>query len=160
MTTTQVVETSVNNSQIQNFVHTDDHTRPTYDLLHRKRVTAISNIWSAAEEKQILLHRTRKSGFAIFFDKLIIWAPNTNLDRKINLKRKRDTENTGYFLAKANRFALVARWNHCNYARQTQLPQNEAPKQIASSLDRSGRKSSREPFIPAVGVLFKPYSYK
>ena len=100
MTTTQVVETSVNNSQIQDYVHTDDHTRPTYDLLHRKRVTAISNIWSAAEEKQILLHRTRNSGFAIFFDKLIIWAPNTNLDRKINLKRKRDTENTGFFWTK------------------------------------------------------------
>ena len=36
MTTTQVVETSVtanNNSPIQDYVHPDNHTQPTYDWL-------------------------------------------------------------------------------------------------------------------------------
>ena len=34
MTTTQVVETSVtvNNSPIQDYVHPDDHTQPTYEM--------------------------------------------------------------------------------------------------------------------------------
>ena len=35
MTTAQVVETSVtvnNNSAIQNYVHPDDHTQPTYEM--------------------------------------------------------------------------------------------------------------------------------
>ena len=35
MTTTQVVETSVtvnNNSPIQDYVHTDDQTQPTYEM--------------------------------------------------------------------------------------------------------------------------------
>ena len=36
MTTTQVVEMSVtvNNSPIQNYVHLDDQTRPTYDIVN------------------------------------------------------------------------------------------------------------------------------
>ena len=35
MTTTQVVETSVtvNNSPIQDYVHPDDHTQPTYKMI-------------------------------------------------------------------------------------------------------------------------------
>ena len=36
MTTTQVVETSVtvnNNSPIQDYVHPDDHTQPTYEMI-------------------------------------------------------------------------------------------------------------------------------
>ena len=37
MTTTQVVETSVtvnNNSPIQDYVHPDDQTQPTYEMTH------------------------------------------------------------------------------------------------------------------------------
>ena len=38
MTTAQVVETSVtvnNNSPIQDYVHTDDQTQPTFEIIYR-----------------------------------------------------------------------------------------------------------------------------
>ena len=70
------------------------------------------NVWSAPEEKQILLicseleiagtsrwnhstdrcrifHGGFRISFPIFFDQLITWEPNTNLDRRNSLKWKR-----------------------------------------------------------------------
>ena len=70
------------------------------------------NVWSASEEKQILLicselkiagtsrwnhstdccrifRRGFRISFLIFFDQLITWEPNTNLDRRDSLKWKR-----------------------------------------------------------------------
>ena len=54
--------------------------------------------------------------------------PNTNLDRNINLKRKRSQS-----------FRIFARSSHCRKLR-------EALKQTTSSLDGTGRELSREPF--------------
>ena len=59
----------------------------------------------------------------VFFDILILWEPNTNLNWNINLKRKTVVV---FFLARSS---------HCNNAMQTKLPQNEAPKQIKSPFD-------------------------
>ena len=80
--------------------------------------------------------RSFRTSFAIFFDKLITWEPNTNLDRKrhCKMKKKKTVKNT----------AFLAPSSHCcNNEFQTQLPQNEEPKQTTSSLERSGRELSR-----------------
>ena len=123
------------------------------------------NVWSAPEEKQILLicseleitgtsrwnhstdrcrifHRGFHISFPIFFDQLITLEPNANLDRRDNLKWKRQWKKQRFLRAKAGRCCEM----------QMQLPQNKAPKQTTSSLDWSGRKLSREPFIRAVRV--------
>ena len=45
MTTAQVVETSVtvnNNSPIQDYVHADDQTQPTFDTLYRSGVSDLA----------------------------------------------------------------------------------------------------------------------
>ena len=47
MTTAQVVETSVtlnNNSPIQDYVHPDDHTQPTYAMTPGFKVLAIKHL--------------------------------------------------------------------------------------------------------------------
>ena len=47
MTTAQVVETSVtvsNNSSIQDYVHTDDHTQPTYSFRMHKVNQKMENV--------------------------------------------------------------------------------------------------------------------
>ena len=133
------------------------------------------NVWSAPEEKQVLLicsefeiagtsrwnHSTDRCrifhggfciSFPIFFDQLITWEPNTNLDWRDSLKWKRQwKKKTAFFTGQRQSFSFFARPSHC-CEMQTQLPQNEAPKQTTSSLDRSGRELSREPFIRAVLV--------
>ena len=46
MTTEEVVETSVtvnNNSSIQDYVHQDDHTQPTYKMTHRFKLFTLLN---------------------------------------------------------------------------------------------------------------------
>ena len=49
MTTAQVVETSVtvnNNSPIQDYVHPDDQTQPTFEMTHGfKPFTVLSVMW-------------------------------------------------------------------------------------------------------------------
>ena len=43
MTTAQVVETSVtvNNSPIQDYVHPDDHTQPTYEMTPQSQLKTL-----------------------------------------------------------------------------------------------------------------------
>ena len=134
------------------------------------------NVWSAPEEKQILLicseleiagtsqwnHSTDRRrifrrgfciSFPIFFDQLITWEPKNQSwpKRQFKLKWKRQWKKTAFFTGQSQSFSFFARPSHC-CEMQTQLPQNEAPKQTTSSLDRSGRELSREPFIRAVRV--------
>ena len=71
--------------------------------------------------------------------------------RQFKLKWKRQWKKTAFFTGQSQSFSFFARPSHC-CEMQTQLPQNEAPKQTTSSLDRSGRELSREPFIRAVRV--------
>ena len=88
------------------------------------------NVWSAPEEKQILLicreleiagtsrwnHSTDRCrifrrgfriSFPIFFDQLITWEPNTNLDRRDSLKWKRQWKKQRFLRAKASRLAFL-----------------------------------------------------
>ena len=71
--------------------------------------------------------------------------------RQFKLKWKRQWKKTAFFTGQSQSFSFFARPSHC-CKMQTQLPQNEAPNQTTSSLDRSGRELSREPFIRAVRV--------
>ena len=110
------------------------------------------NVWSASEEKQILLicselkiagtsrwnhstdccrifRRGFRISFLIFFDQLITWEPDTNLDRRDSLKWKTRRKETAFFTSQSQSFSFFARPSHC-CEMQTQLPQNEAPKQI------------------------------
>ena len=87
------------------------------------------NVWSAPEEKQILLicseleiagtsrwnHSTDRCrifrrgfriSFPIFFDQLITWEPNTNLDRRDSLKWK-TVKKQRFLRAKASRLAFL-----------------------------------------------------
>ena len=134
------------------------------------------NVRSAPEEKQILLicseleiagtsrwnHSTDRCrifrrgfriSFPIFFDQLITWEPNKQSwpKRQFKLKWKRQWKKTAFFTGQSQSFSFFARPSHC-CEMQTQLPQNEAPNQTTSSLDRAGRELSREPFIRAVRV--------
>ena len=88
------------------------------------------NVWSAPEEKQILLicseleiagtsrwnHSTDRCrifgggfriSFPIFFDQLITWEPNTNLDRRDSLKWKRQWKKQRFLRAKVTRLAVL-----------------------------------------------------
>ena len=88
------------------------------------------NVWSAPEEKQVLLicseleiaetsrwnHSTDRCrifhggfgiSFPIFFDQLITWEPNTNLDRRDSLKWKRQWKKQRFLRAKASRLAFL-----------------------------------------------------
>ena len=90
----------------------------------------IRNVWSAPEEKQILLicseleiagtsqwnHSTDRCrifcrgfriSFPIFFDQLVTWEPNTNLDRRDSLKWKRQWKKQRFLRAKVTRLALL-----------------------------------------------------
>ena len=90
----------------------------------------IRNVWSAPEEKQILLicseleiagtsrwnHSTDRCrifrrgfriSFPIFFDQLITWEPNTNLDRRDSLKWKRQWKKQRFLRAKVTRLAFL-----------------------------------------------------
>ena len=70
---------------------------------------------------------------------------------KRQFKMKKTVKKTAFFTGQSQSFSFFARPSHC-CEMQTQLPQNEVPKQTTSSLDRSGRELSREPFIRAVRV--------
>ena len=71
--------------------------------------------------------------------------------RKRQFKMKKTVKKTAFFTGQSHSFSFFACPSHsCEL--QTQLPQNEAPKQTTSSLDRSGHELSREPFIRAVRV--------
>ena len=88
------------------------------------------NVRSAPEEKQILLicseleiagtsrwnHSTDRCqifqggfriSFPIFFDQLITWEPNTNLDRRDSLKWKRQWKKQRFLRAKVTRLAFL-----------------------------------------------------
>ena len=70
---------------------------------------------------------------------------------KRQFKMKKTVKKTAFFTGQSHSFSFFACPSHsCEL--QTQLPQNEAPKQTTSSLDRSGHELSREPFIRAVRV--------
>ena len=70
---------------------------------------------------------------------------------KRQFKMKKAVKKTAFFTGQSHSFSFFACPSHsCEL--QTQLPQNEAPKQTTSSLDRSGHELSREPFIRAVRV--------
>ena len=133
------------------------------------------NVWSAPEEKQVLLicseleiagtsrwnHSTDRCrifrrGFRIKFPNFL-WPINylgtqhqSWLKRQFKMK-KTVKKRTAFFTGQRQSFSFFARPSHC-CEMQTQLPQNEAPKQTTSSLDRSGRELSHEPFIRAVLV--------
>ena len=72
------------------------------------------------------------------------------LKRQFKMKRT-VKKKTAFFTGQSQSFSFFARPSHC-WEMQTQLPQNEAPKQTTSSLDRFGCELSREPFIRAVCV--------
>ena len=70
---------------------------------------------------------------------------------KRQFKMKKTVKKTAFFTGQSHSFSFFACPSHsCEL--QTQLPQNEVPKQTTSSLDRSGHELSREPFIRAVRV--------
>ena len=136
----------------------------------------IRNVWSAPEEKQILLICSEleiagtsrwnhpaclkslsnlSSGFSHKFPNFL-WPINYLGTQhqswpKRQFKMKKTVKKTAFFTGQSHSFSFFACPSHsCEL--QTQLPQNEAPKQTTSSLDRSGHELSREPFIPAVRV--------
>ena len=132
------------------------------------------NVWSAPEEKQILLicseleiagtsrwnHSTDRCrifrrGFRISF-LIFLWPINYLGTQhqswpKRQFKMKKTEKKTAFFTGQSQSFSFSARPSHC-CEMQTQLPQNEAPKQTTSSFYRSGRELSRERFIRAVRV--------
>ena len=77
MTTAQVVETSVtvnNNSPIQDYVHPDDQTQPTFVRTNSRK--AIENVLSL---KQILRETTRAHGLTWSFERIYFWLITTTL---------------------------------------------------------------------------------
>ena len=74
------------------------------------------------------------------------------LKRQFKMKKTvKKKKKTAFFTGQSQSFSFFARPSHC-CEMQTQLPPNEAPKQTTSSLDRTCRELSREPFIRAVRV--------
>ena len=132
------------------------------------------NVWSAPEEKQILLicseleiagtsrwnHSTDRCrifrrGFRIKFPNFL-WPINylgTQQQSwpKKQFKMKKIVKKTAFFMGQSQSFSFFARPSHC-CEMQIQLPQNEEPKQTTLSLDWSGRELICEPFIQAVCV--------
>ena len=109
--------------------------------------------WNHSTNRCRIFRRGFRISFPIFFDQLITWEPNKQSwpKRQFKLKWKRQWKKTAFFTGQSQSFSFFARPSHC-CEMQTQLPQNEAPNQTTSSLDRSGRELSREPFIRAVRV--------
>ena len=109
--------------------------------------------WNHSTDRCRIFRRGFRISFPIFFDQLITWEPNKQSwpKRQFKLKWKRQWKKTAFFTGQSQSFSFFARPSHC-CEMQTQLPQNEAPKQTTSSLDRSGHELSREPFIRAVRV--------
>ena len=109
--------------------------------------------WNHSTDRCRIFRRGFRISFPIFFDQLITWEPNKQSwpKRQFKLKWKRQWKKTAFFTGQSQSFSFFARPSHC-CEMQTQLPQNEAPNQTTSSLDRAGRELSREPFIRAVRV--------
>ena len=156
------------------------HWRENEFCLHLQKADRDSckkrNVRSAPEEKQILLICSEleiagtsrwnhpaclkslsnlSSGFSHKFPNFL-WPINYLGTQhqswpKRQFKMKKAVKKTAFFTGQSHSFSFFACPSHsCEL--QTQLPQNEAPKQTTSSLDRSGHELSREPFIRAVRV--------
>ena len=122
------------------------------DLLHKRDGNFVYN-WP---------HPTLEHLFQTYWliaDKLFVKVsaqvsqqPSTYLDWNNNLKWKR--VKYGDFPDQSQSFHILAHSSH-------RCKLHKAPKQTMSSLDWSGRKPSREPFIWVVNcVLHKSYSYE
>ena len=80
----------------------------------------------------------------------VLQQPNTNLDQKVNLKRKRHCKLWRFSLPET----IVSHF--CSLEPLLQITGGMKKNYVISGQEWSGRELSREPFIRAVCVLCKP----